>query len=196
MFDHFHFDTMTLFRIISEVKCPNNMEFKSCSDPCQPTCQEKNPPECKDGAVKAQCVEGCFCTGVLIRDGDRCVEDTNCGCYKNKETRNEIYYPVSKVTLCTCQSIGGKNASQIAITWHKTCQQCFSGVFLKIWRNWELKKDVTCLRRYEPGQKAYRELRLVLSSPSEYFILTVKKGEVKQIPVLKSLRANNLSKIE
>ena len=68
--------------------CPENMEYKDCGDPCEPTCMD---PQGEDCEAMDHCEEGCFCKKGLVWDGtSKCVDKDECGC-----SHNGAYYMVS-----------------------------------------------------------------------------------------------------
>ena len=65
-----------------------NSVYYSCGPTVQPTCLDVLTDSVLNDT--GTCMEGCLCPEGLVRDGDKCVNETDCGCIEN-----DMYYSVS-----------------------------------------------------------------------------------------------------
>ncbi|XP_060132764.1 mucin-5B-like [Zootoca vivipara] len=85
------------------LKCPNNLEYAECGNPCTDTCF--NPERSK--ICKAPCTDGCFCPkGSILDDikGKKCIPIGSCPCtFQGKVyTAGDTY--ATPCQNCTCMS--------------------------------------------------------------------------------------------
>ncbi|XP_076814750.1 IgGFc-binding protein-like [Clavelina lepadiformis] len=62
---------------IAQVQCPANSHYEGCSTPCPDSCAQ--PYASFSCAIPGE-VEDCRCNFGYIRDGDKCVRKSECGC--------------------------------------------------------------------------------------------------------------------
>ena len=72
----------------SELPCGENMEYEVCGPAYQNTCWDILASN--TAVISAICHEGCFCEEGLVMDGNKCVNQTQCGCIYDG-----VYYSVS-----------------------------------------------------------------------------------------------------
>ena len=73
----------------TEIECPGDLVYDSCATACPATCL--NPEGSQD--CQKPCIEACSCPEGLVREGDRCINASQCGCYLDRG----LYLPVSPV---------------------------------------------------------------------------------------------------
>ncbi|VDK27030.1 unnamed protein product, partial [Anisakis simplex] len=66
-------DVSPLGRIVRQVGCKKNEDFKVCSSLCEPNCEPENKPCPRGcGAPKCQCRPG------FVRNGEKCTKPKKC----------------------------------------------------------------------------------------------------------------------
>ncbi|KAJ8042859.1 Zonadhesin [Holothuria leucospilota] len=83
-------------------ECPDGFVYSHCGTTCHNTCTERN----RTASCIGDCQETCLCPDGKLLDGDRCVEESECGCLlQNGQyiSRGETWTSQSCTELCTCE---------------------------------------------------------------------------------------------
>ncbi|KAG8445086.1 hypothetical protein GDO86_010015 [Hymenochirus boettgeri] len=101
------------------ISCPGGSQYKTCGSGC--------PAACHNATSQIACntfpVEGCFCNKGYVVSGDRCVEESECGCMDSKNN----YYQLGESWFtnencshrCTC----GQNNAIVCTEWNCGTQE-------------------------------------------------------------------------
>ncbi|KAK2910365.1 hypothetical protein Q8A73_008080 [Channa argus] len=87
------------------MKCPSNSHYEVCADACSAAC----PGLTKIVQCSTSCTEGCECDAGFLFNGQRCVKETECGCYEKGKTYKpgDVVYEDDCSTKCTCNPATG-----------------------------------------------------------------------------------------
>ncbi|XP_043926711.1 IgGFc-binding protein-like [Protopterus annectens] len=89
--------------------CKPNSHYEQCGSACPATCMNPNAPS----TCSLPCVESCVCDSGYMLYHDRCVPNTQCGCWedgKHYPVGSEFWTDDSCSTKCSCPSRGGQLA--------------------------------------------------------------------------------------
>ncbi|XP_040923803.1 IgGFc-binding protein [Betta splendens] len=120
------------------MKCPANSHYEVCSNVCSTAC-----PGLAQIIRCPRCSEGCECDTGFLFDGQKCVKETDCGCYSNGRTYKpgDVVYGDDCSTKCTCNSATGLQCEKY------TCPQntkCMVRKGIRACYNTDPCKDANC----------------------------------------------------
>ncbi|XP_038047394.1 uncharacterized protein LOC119721398 isoform X2 [Patiria miniata] len=103
------------------VDCPVNMVFSQIGTLCPDTCGDQDASKDCTGQAGPMCV--CM-PGLFLQDGDRCVEDAQCGCtYQGVYHKNGGQFMASDCSeICSCNADHEAECVEITCNDHAECR--------------------------------------------------------------------------
>lgn len=81
--------------MVSDIKCPDKMDYKDCGTQYQATCLNQK------GFEGGPCQEGCFCRPGYVSNGDECVRPRDCGCIWDGVLYKVAHHAIDKHVNCS-----------------------------------------------------------------------------------------------
>ncbi|XP_044147025.1 zonadhesin-like [Bufo gargarizans] len=103
------------------ISCPARSYYKSCGTTCPATCFNSPPV----APCKLESVEGCFCNDSYVLSGDRCVNQTDCGCVDDNNNSYQLGESWFTYENCTQRCSCNDNNSIVCENWQcGTLENC------------------------------------------------------------------------
>ncbi|XP_063041987.1 IgGFc-binding protein-like [Engraulis encrasicolus] len=118
-------------------QCPENSHYEECGSACPATCGDPEAPR----RCQAYCAETCTCDEGFVRNGDKCIPQSQCGCF---HAATDSYVPAGTTfwnddncrERCTCNGATNKiECEASSCVYGKLCEvvdgirQCVPNMF-------------------------------------------------------------------